>query len=247
MKEKTKTDIGAKRKTNQDFVFCSMEPVGGLPNLFIVADGMGGHKAGDLASRYTVEKFLEVVRNSSDTNPITIIERGVSKANKELIEKSKESIDYEGMGTTFVVCTIIGDQIYIANVGDSRLYLVNNEIQQITRDHSLVEEMINLGEIDRKNARTHEKKNIITRAVGVDSEVIPDFFEIDYTKGDIIMMCSDGLSNMIDDEDMKDIINQGNELEDIANNLIDVANNNGGKDNISVILVEPDSKEVKSC
>ena len=142
---------------------------------------------------------------------------------------------------------IIGDQIYIANVGDSRLYLVNNEIQQITRDHSLVEEMINLGEIDRKNARTHEKKNIITRAVGVDSEVIPDFFEIDYTKGDIIMMCSDGLSNMIDDEDMKDIINQGNELEDIANNLIDVANNNGGKDNISVILVEPDSKEVKSC
>lgn len=93
MRAYAKTDIGAKRKTNQDFVFCSMEPVGGLPNLFIVADGMGGHKAGDLASRYTVEKFLEVVRNSSDTNPITIIERGVSKANKELIEKSKESID----------------------------------------------------------------------------------------------------------------------------------------------------------
>ena len=144
------------------------------------------------------------------------------------------------MGTTFVVCTVIGEQIYIANVGDSRLYLVNNEIQQITRDHSLVEEMITLGEIDRKNARTHEKKNIITRAVGVDSEVIPDFFEIDYAKGDIILMCSDGLSNMIEDEDMRDIIHQSGELEEKADRLIEVANINGGRDNISVVLVQPD-------
>ena len=228
MKAFAKTDIGARRTTNQDYVFCSVEPVGNLPNLFIVADGMGGHKAGDLASRYTVEQFLEVARNTDETNPITVI------------EKSKESIDYEGMGTTFVVCTVIGEQIYIANVGDSRLYLVNNEIQQITRDHSLVEEMITLGEIDRKNARTHEKKNIITRAVGVDSEVIPDFFEIDYAKGDIILMCSDGLSNMIEDEDMRDIIHQSGELEEKADRLIEVANINGGRDNISVVLVQPD-------
>ncbi len=247
MKAYAKTDVGTRRKTNQDYVFCSMEPVGNLPNLFIVADGMGGHKAGDLASRYTVEQFLEVARNIDETNPITVIEKSITKANKMLIEKAKESIDYDGMGTTFVVCTIIGNQIYIANIGDSRLYLVNHEIQQITRDHSLVEEMITLGEIDRKNARTHEKKNIITRAVGVDSEVIPDFFEIDYTEGDIIMMCSDGLSNMIDDEDMRDIINQPGELEEKVNHLIDVANNNGGRDNISVVLVQPDYEEVKPC
>ena len=100
--------------------------------------------------------------------------------------------------------------------------------------------MINLGEIDRKNARTHEKKNIITRAIGVDSEVVADFFEVEYSKGDIILMCSDGLSNMIEDEDMKIIINEGNDLSEIANKLIEVANNNGGKDNISVVLVEPD-------
>ena len=236
MKAFAKTDIGARRTTNQDYVFCSVEPVGNLPNLFIVADGMGGHKAGDLASRYTVEQFLDVARNTDETNPITVIEKSIEKANKMLIEKSKESIDYEGMGTTFVVCTVIGEQIYIANVGDSRLYLVNNEIQQITRDHSLVEEMITLGEIDRKNARTHEKKNIITRAVGVDSEVIPDFFEIDYAKGDIILMCSDGLSNMIEDEDMRDIIHQSGELEEKADRLIEVANINGGRDNISVVL-----------
>lgn len=240
MKAFAKTDIGAKRQTNQDYIFCSMQPVGSLPNLFIVADGMGGHKAGDLASRYTVEKFLDSVRGSEAENPISIIEEAVRDANLALMDKAKESIDYEGMGTTLVVATFIDKSLYIANVGDSRLYIVNNEIQQITRDHSLVEEMINLGEIDRKNARTHEKKNIITRAIGVDSEVVADFFEVEYSKGDIILMCSDGLSNMIEDEDMKIIINEGNDLSEIANKLIEVANNNGGKDNISVVLVEPD-------
>ena len=247
MKAYAKTDIGAKRQTNQDYVFCSMQPVGSLPNLFIVADGMGGHKAGDLASRYTVEEFLEVVRNSKADNPITVIEEAVTKANLMLIQKSKESIDYEGMGTTLVVATIIGRSVYIANVGDSRLYLINNEIQQITRDHSLVEEMISLGEIDRKKARTHEKKNIMTRAIGVDSEVVADFFEIDYSDGDIILMCSDGLSNMIDDDEIKLIVNQGTDLSEITNKLIETANRNGGRDNISVVLVEPDYEEVKAC
>ena len=240
MKAYAKTDIGAKRQTNQDYIFCSMQPVGSLPNLFIVADGMGGHKAGDLASRYTVEKFLDSVKGSEAENPISIIEEAVRYANLALMDKAKESIDYEGMGTTLVVATFIDKSLYIANVGDSRLYIVNNEIQQITRDHSLVEEMINLGEIDRRNARTHEKKNIITRAIGVDSEVVADFFEVEYSKGDIILMCSDGLSNMIEDEDMKMIINEGNDVSEIANKLIEVAKNNGGKDNISVVLVEPD-------
>ena len=235
------------RKTNQDYIFCSMKPVGSLPNLFIVADGMGGHKAGDLASRYTVEEFLNVVEASESENPISIIEEAVRKSNIALINKSKESIDYEGMGTTLVVATFIRNSLYIANVGDSRLYCINNDIQQITRDHSLVEEMINLGELDRKNARTHENKNIITRAVGVDSEVVADFCEVDYSKDDIILMCSDGLSNMIDDEDIKRIINESTDLEAACNMLIETANANGGRDNISVILIDPDYEEVKAC
>lgn len=238
MRAYAKTDIGAMRNTNQDFVFCSMQPIGKLPDLFIVADGMGGHKAGDFASRYTVEMFLETIRNSHGDNPVSIIEEGIQVANISLMQKAKESPDREGMGTTFVVATVIGNSIYIANIGDSRLYLVNrNRIQQITRDHSLVEEMISLGEIDRKNARTHSKKNIITRAVGVDVSVIPDFFEIQYEKGDMILMCSDGLSNMIEDEDMQHIIRGGGSLEDIVMKLIDTANENGGRDNISVVLV----------
>jgi protein phosphatase len=187
------------------------------------------------------------VRESGAENPISIIEDAVRTANLALIDKSKESIDYEGMGTTLVVATFIDRSLYIANVGDSRLYIINNEIQQITRDHSLVEEMISLGEIDRKNARTHEKKNIITRAIGVDTEVVADFFEVEYSKGDIILMCSDGLSNMIEDSDIKAIVNDGNDLLEITDTLIDVANNNGGKDNISVVLIEPDCEEVKEC
>lgn len=247
MKAFAKTDIGAMRQTNQDFIFCSMQPVGSLPNLFIVADGMGGHKAGDLASRYTVEEFLKTVRESKEDNPISVIDEAIRCANNALIAKSKESVDYEGMGTTLVVATFCKGALYIANVGDSRLYLVNNEIQQITRDHSLVEEMISMGEIDRKNARNHSKKNIITRAIGVESEVVADFFEIEYQKGDIILMCSDGLSNMIDDVDIKNIINEGTELSEITDRLMEVANNNGGKDNISVILIEPGFEEVEEC
>ena len=150
----------------------------------------------------------------------------------------------KGMGTTLVVATVIGDSIYIANVGDSRLYLVNEEIQQITRDHSLVAEMVNMGEIDKKSARTHEKKNIITRAIGADSELVADYFEIEYSSGDIILMCSDGLTNMVEDEDIKNIINKGEELDLTAHKLVDTANNNGGKDNISVLLVRLNHDEV---
>lgn len=238
------TDVGIKRKSNQDFVFSSDEPVGNLPNLYIVADGMGGHRAGDFASRYTVEAFTDTVRNSREENPISIIDEAVNVANLALIDKASENVEMKGMGTTLVVATVIGDSIYIANVGDSRLYLVNEEIQQITRDHSLVAEMVNMGEIDKKSARTHEKKNIITRAIGADSELVADYFEIEYSSGDIILMCSDGLTNMVEDEDIKNIINKGEELDLTAHKLVDTANNNGGKDNISVLLVRLNHDEV---
>lgn len=244
MKSYSITDVGVKRKSNQDYVYSSDEPIGNLPNLYIVADGMGGHRAGDFASRFTVEAFIETVRNSGKDNPISIIDEAVNVANLSLIDKAAENVEMKGMGTTLVVATIIGESIYIANVGDSRLYLINEDIQQITRDHSLVAEMVNMGEIDKKSARTHEKKNIITRAIGADSELVADYFEIEYTDGDIILMCSDGLTNMIEDEDIKNIVNEGQSLDLTAHKLIDTANNNGGKDNISVVLVKTDHDEV---
>ena len=236
-----RTDIGSKRQMNQDYVYYSDKPVGRLPNLYIVADGMGGHKAGDVASRYTVTQFVNHIKESNARNPISVIDDAILKANEELIELAATSEDFDGMGTTLVVCSYIDKSLFIANIGDSRLYLINKEkIRQITRDHSFVEEMVSNGEISRSNARTHEKKNIITRAIGASMDIISDIFEITYHQGDLILMCTDGLSNMVDDETIKDIVIKHQDLEIATKKLVDEANKNGGKDNISVLIVRPE-------
>lgn len=232
------TDVGRVREVNQDYIYCSLKPVGKLPNLFLVADGMGGHKAGDLASRYTVETLIENIENSHSDNPITIINDAIVNANKLLLMKAAESEEYSGMGTTLVVCTIIGESMYVANVGDSRLYLYDGKLSQITRDHSLVEEMVALGKLNRDEARRHEKKNVITRAIGGAKEVMADFFEAELTAGNRIIMCSDGLSNMVDDSEIEQIMSSDLAIEDKTRKLLDRANENGGKDNIAVVIVE---------
>ena len=232
------TDVGRVRKVNQDYIFCSMKPIGKLPNLFIVADGMGGHKAGDLASRYTVETLVENIENTHSDNPITIINDAIVNANRLLLDKAAESEDYTGMGTTLVVCTIIGESMYVANVGDSRLYLYDGKLSQITRDHSLVEEMVALGKLNRDEARKHKRKNVITRAIGGGREVMADFFEAELTAGNRIVMCSDGLSNMVDDGEIEQVLSSNLSIEDKTRKLIDRANENGGLDNIAVVIVE---------
>ena len=233
------TDIGKKRKLNQDYVFASQEPIGNLSNVFIVADGMGGHKAGDYASKYTVETIVAQIQKSFEKNHVKILSKAIETANAHLREKSLEDEKYEGMGTTVVVATIIGKYLQIANVGDSRLYVVNEEIKQITRDHSLVEEMVRMGGIGREEARNHPDKNIITRAIGVSDKVEIDFFSVELKPGDIILMCSDGLTNMLEDEEIRKILKGSDDLESKAGELVKTANNNGGKDNIAVILIEP--------
>mgnify|MGYP000802272246 FL=1 len=201
MKSCCVTDVGQRRTTNQDFVYASEEPVGNLPNLFVVADGMGGHKAGDMASRYTVEVILESVRMDKEQNPIKVIRKAIEKANTKVLEKASQDANLAGMGTTVVVATVIGHYIYVANVGDSRLYLIRDKIEQITKDHSLVEEMVRIGEINREQARNHPDKNIITRAIGARNRISIDFFDMRLEPGDVILMCSDGLSNMLEDKE----------------------------------------------
>ena len=232
---------------NQDFVFRSDEPVGNLPNLFVVADGMGGHKAGDYASHYTVETLVESIREDQEKNPIKIIRKAIEKANEKVLEKSLSDEGLAGMGTTIVVATVIGHYLYVANVGDSLLYLVTDKSTQITKDHSLVEEMVRIGEINREQARNHPDRNIITRAVGVKKEVKIDFFDMRLHRGDLILMCSDGLSNMLEDSEIEEIIKKGGELSEIAKELVRRANQNGGKDNIAVVLAEPLTDEVGEC
>lgn len=232
------TDIGLKRKINQDYVFSSEMQVGKLPNLFIVADGMGGHKAGDYASREATKIIIESIENSQETSPVKLIRTAIELANKSLLEKAKESEDYTGMGTTMVVATITEECLYVANVGDSRLYIINDEITQITKDHSLVEEMVRLGGIDEEAAKYHPKKNVITRAVGGAEEIEIDFFEIKLMPGDVILMCSDGLTNMLDDEEIKLIIEKQRDVIEKAEELVNAANQNGGRDNITVTIIE---------
>lgn len=233
------TDVGEKRQINQDYVFCEENSIGGLPNLFIVADGMGGHNAGDYASRFSVEVFTERIRTNQLKTPIGMISDALQYTNDLLLEEANAKNDLQGMGTTFVVATIIESVLYVANVGDSRLYVLREGIKQITEDHSLVEEMVKTGEIERKDVRFHPNKNIITRALGAGSAVTPDYFEVELTEGDIVLMCSDGLTNMMDDKDIMDIVQAYPEdLEMMAGTLVQKANENGGKDNISIVLVK---------
>ena len=242
------TDVGQKRTMNQDFVFASETPVGNLPNLFVVADGMGGHRAGDTASRDTVGTLIESVRKSRETNPIKIIRTAVEEANRRVYEKSREDENLAGMGTTVVVAVIEGRYLYVANVGDSRLYISGEQgLVQITRDHSWIAEMVMRGELSKEEARNHPDKNIITRALGASEEVDIDFFDVQLEEKNRILLCSDGLSNMVADEEIQKILGDSPDIEQSGRQLVATANTNGGRDNISVILIEPFTNEVKEC
>lgn len=240
MKAYAVTDIGLVRQNNQDYAFSQVQPIGNLPNLFIVADGMGGHRAGDLASRIAVETIVDYVRRENGQNTIQIMSGAIKEANDVVLSMAKQSEEYAGMGTTVVMATIIDRLLYIANVGDSRLYVISTkDIEQVTRDHSLVEEMIICGELDRNEARTHKKKNIITRAVGGMDALMADFFDVRLEQGDKVLLCTDGLTNMMDDEMIRQIVEKEKDVEAAAKKLVDEAKLQGGNDNIGVVLIEP--------
>ena len=231
-----KTDIGKKRVQNQDSIFYTDNPIGPLPNLYIVADGMGGHKAGDVASRTAIECVTEYIKECTLTNPVSVLKRAIIYANDKVLKMSLENDDYAGMGTTFVAAVVDDETLYVANLGDSRLYLIKDDITQITMDHSLVEELIRTGQLDRNKGRNHPEKNIITKALGISDQVAPDFFEVKLDKGDKLLLCSDGLTNMVEDDELYDIAAETPDIEAVADKMISRANYYGGKDNISVVL-----------
>lgn len=239
MKSYAITDIGIKRAMNQDSFLCTEEPVGILPNCFIVADGMGGHNAGDIASKLVINTFVAHMKTSNERTPIQAIEEAVRASNEALIEKAREMKELDGMGTTFVLATLIDNQLLIANIGDSRLYLIKNDkIIQITRDHSLVAEMVRNGEIKKEEARFHPQKNVVLRAISTKSIVSPDFYKIKVEKDDIFLLCSDGLSDMLEESEIIKTVNEYAEVSDIAERMVVLANENGGKDNITLVLVK---------
>lgn len=247
MKAYAVTDVGRSRSMNQDSVFASVDPVGPLSNLYMVADGMGGHQSGDLASRYLVRNLCTYIRET-DGEPPEVLLRAVQQVNGELYQLSTEKPEYAGMGTTLVAATVKDGVLYVANVGDSRLYLVRRDgLKQVTRDHSFVEEMVSMGRMERGSQSYLEKKNIITRAVGIDRRVDVDLFEVELEEGDYILLCSDGLSNMVDNTDLFRLSFLPGSLEKKAEAMVTLANERGGRDNISVVLVEIEPEEVAGC
>lgn len=248
MKSYSVTDVGQKRRENQDYVYASEQPIGNLPNLFVVADGMGGHNAGDFASRCAVSVMVESVKKNMSFNPIKIIRHAIETANEQVGIQAELDPQKAGMGTTMVVVTIVGRYAYVANVGDSRLYVSDShDIVQITRDHSWIAEMVRRGQISKEEARNHPDKNIITRAVGAGETINIDFFDVELEEDNRILMCSDGLSNMVREDTMQEILCGSEDVQDSADKLVALANENGGSDNISVIIIEPFTNEVKKC
>ena len=243
-----KTDKGRKRRMNQDYVFATDQAIGTLPNLFLLADGMGGHKAGDYASRFAVEEVKQYISDvPKDLPSIQLIQDAILDVNQRLYKLSLEDENLNGMGTTLVTAFIEGNNLTVGNIGDSRAYLIHgNSIRQITRDHSYVEEMIRRGFMRRGSMDYLNSRNIITRAVGIEPAVNADFFEVELTEGDFLLMCSDGLTNMVDNESIRNIIRERSSVSEKVQALIDMANINGGKDNIGIILVDPCREEDES-
>ena len=234
------TDLGNVRKQNQDFY----DIVTLHPNqlLLVVCDGMGGAKSGNVASRLATEVFVgEVRRTAREDMDVEQIEKmlrdAVSLANQAVFEQSKVSSDFTGMGTTLVAAVLLPDRATIANVGDSRAYIFDKDgIRFMTVDHSLVELMVRRGEITREQAKTHPSKNLITRAVGTEANVDCDLYNQELHPGDAVLLCSDGLSNEMADQEILFEVVHGVQKEGCCQRLLDIAKGRGAPDNVTVVL-----------
>jgi len=232
------TDVGRKRLVNQDTVYISDTPVGVLPNLYIVADGMGGEKAGDYASKSLIGYMLTYIEHTIKM-PVTAIQGAIEYANANLFAEGSKNPNLSGMGTTVVAASIIDNTLHVFNVGDSRCYVLDeNSISQITKDHSLVEMLVSKGEITRESAEYKENKSKITRAVGAEERVLIDSFEGDLAGNEYVLLCSDGLTNMVDDRKIFNIISSSAGVKSSAKRLVEEANLSGGSDNISILLID---------
>lgn len=246
MNYSARTDIGKKREVNQDNYIAFINE-NNKRGFFAVADGMGGHEYGETASLIATEyfKLVKTELMEKDIKEETIekfLADQIKNINCAIQEMSYELNVVNGMGTTLSMIYIYNDVGYICNVGDSRVYWIDDSIKQITKDHSLVEEMIDSGAISKSEAIHHPKKNIITRALGTKKDIDVDVFIKPIDKEGYFLLCSDGLSNMIEDDNIQKIVYNAKTAKEAVDILIDTANENGGKDNISVILVKMNNR-----
>ena len=237
------THRGAVRKENQD-AFRFETPEGREIMTAVLCDGMGGAKAGSVASTMAADNFMSHAANSLDelstaADMRVILTDAVDYANKKVYDWSFADYSCMGMGSTLVAVLVAGKRGFVASVGDSRAYLFSREkLRQITRDHSLVEDMVERGKITREEARTHPKKNVITRAVGVDASVKADLTEVKFPAGSRILLCSDGLSNIVTDDEMLRVLRENAEPEEACRVLLDMALRAGAPDNVTVFVAQ---------
>lgn len=238
-----RSDVGKVREINEDSVFLSEAYPNGL-RIAIVADGMGGHLAGEVASQTAIELITQLL-HSKLSEDITIekleeaLQEGIIESNSKIYLQSKNDLQFRGMGTTVVAAIISNEWIILGHIGDSRAYLVNEtKITQLTKDHSLVNELLRNGQITEEEAENHPQKNILTRALGTDELVKIDHTVIHWENEDTLILCTDGLTNRVSDQKMSDLINnRAFTAQDIADQLVELANEAGGEDNISVIII----------
>lgn len=243
------TDTGKVRTTNEDFAFASDKSVGLLGNLFIIADGMGGENAGDYASEFAVKKVVELLRTFDEEvvktdGVVAALRDAISEANWQIFETARTDATKNGMGTTMVCATFLDGHLHVSNVGDSRLYVLRGEnLYQVTLDHSYVQEMVRNGEITEEAAKHHKYRSRITRAVGAESMVHVDFFDVPVADVDRVLMCTDGLTNMVTDEEISRVLSKQISPKEQAKTLVQKALDAGGADNVTVIVIDPKKDE----
>lgn len=243
------TDIGRKRTINEDSAAVYTLPDGIL--LAVLADGMGGHRGGDFASSTAIEIFgerfkkLETEQIDADFPWAEWLQEAVIHVNSLLYEHAQDNEEYAGMGTTLEAVLVRGNNCLVSHIGDSRVYVLNQEgIQQVTKDHSYVNVLLESGEITEEEAAVHPQRNWIMRAVGSEKTIQTDFYTVDLTDVTYLLLCTDGLSNKVCEQSIRDIVLTDVTLREKARNLIDLANQRGGEDNISVVLIDLSDKEV---
>ncbi len=227
------TNIGNKRKKNEDS-YLLLQPEKGVA-ILAVADGMGGHSAGEVASEIAIESIRDYSFNFAD-NIIKQIKSAVNKANENILNYEADDINYKDMGTTLTLSVLKDNKLFYGHVGDSRIYLFDGQLNQVTRDHSLVNDLIENKSIRPDEAFDHPKKNIITQALGIDKDLEIQTDQIDITDEDIIMLCTDGLSDMIRFENIEEVFQKDKKLQEMIDELGSQALNNGGTDNITIIM-----------
>ena len=220
---------GRKRRRNEDAWVCN-------PPLFAVADGMGGARGGEIASRVAATALGESVDGSGETRVVALIQ----EANRQVYDRAREDSDAAGMGTTITVALFENGIVSIGHVGDSRAYLIRDrKVDQLTEDHSLVAELVRTGRLSPEEAESHPQRSVITRALGTDPDVDVDSFSVEAKPGDLFLICSDGLTSMLDDEAILEVVDRNrDDLDAAAKELVAAANRNGGEDNITVVFFE---------